>query len=362
MDNAKQKDQKTDDGRARRRTRTGILPRVEHDSQTAEQEQAGGFANRDGEPAPDRIGMTRCKLASITARCGAIESELGSRSERFQAVPFVPAAVRPAARNAARAAVRCTPISGRCGTSVSRWKRARRSAWWDRTGAARAPCSRSSAGFCSRPPGRVVTRGRIAALLELGAGFNPEFSGRENVYLNGEIMGLSRAEIEKAMPSIESFAEIGEFMERPVKEYSSGMYVRLAFSTAIHVDPGDSDRRRSAGGGRRRFRQPVRAKIPGTAGAQDHGPVRLARSGSGEAAFRPGDSAAERTDRGRGRAEGRHQPVHRAGAGTAGAAEEEETTAWRRASAWRRDERDRGGPDSERERRGDGCRSRAASR
>src|SRR6478672_8783766 len=89
------------------------------------------------------------------------------------------------------------------------------------------------------PPthGRVVTRGRIAALLELGAGFNPEFSGRENVHLNGEIMGLSRAEIDKAMPSIEAFAEIGEFIERPVKEYSSGMYVRLAFSTAIHVDP-----------------------------------------------------------------------------------------------------------------------------
>ena len=89
------------------------------------------------------------------------------------------------------------------------------------------------------PPthGRVVTRGRIAALLELGAGFNPEFSGRENVYLNGEILGLSRAEIDKAMPSIEAFAEIGEFIERPVKEYSSGMYVRLAFSTAIHVDP-----------------------------------------------------------------------------------------------------------------------------
>ena len=89
------------------------------------------------------------------------------------------------------------------------------------------------------PPtlGRVVTRGRIAALLELGAGFNPEFTGRENVFLNGEIMGLSRAEIERAMPSIEAFAEIGEFIGRPVKEYSSGMYVRLAFATAIHVDP-----------------------------------------------------------------------------------------------------------------------------
>jgi ABC-type polysaccharide/polyol phosphate transport system ATPase subunit len=92
-------------------------------------------------------------------------------------------------------------------------------------------------GILKPTMGRVVTRGRIAALLELGAGFNPEFTGRENVFLNGEIMGLSRAEIERALPSIEAFAEIGDFIERPVKEYSSGMYVRLAFSTAIHVQP-----------------------------------------------------------------------------------------------------------------------------
>jgi ABC-type polysaccharide/polyol phosphate transport system ATPase subunit len=92
-------------------------------------------------------------------------------------------------------------------------------------------------GILQPTTGRVVTRGRIAALLELGAGFNPEFTGRENVFLNGEILGLSRGEIARAMPSIESFAEIGEFIDRPVKEYSSGMYVRLAFSTAIHVDP-----------------------------------------------------------------------------------------------------------------------------
>src|SRR5208282_3329884 len=92
-------------------------------------------------------------------------------------------------------------------------------------------------GILRPTSGRVLASGRIAALLELGAGFNPEFTGRENVYLNGEIMGLSRGEIERAMPSIESFAEIGQFLERPVKEYSSGMYVRLAFSTAIHVEP-----------------------------------------------------------------------------------------------------------------------------
>jgi ABC-type polysaccharide/polyol phosphate transport system ATPase subunit len=89
------------------------------------------------------------------------------------------------------------------------------------------------------PPttGRVVKRGRVAALLELGAGFNPEFSGRENVFINGEIMGIPRAEMERNLPAIEAFAEIGEFIGRPVKEYSSGMYVRLAFSTAIHVNP-----------------------------------------------------------------------------------------------------------------------------
>jgi lipopolysaccharide transport system ATP-binding protein len=92
-------------------------------------------------------------------------------------------------------------------------------------------------GILQPTAGRVVARGRTAALLELGAGFNPEFTGRENVYLNGEIMGISRAAIDKAMPSIEAFAEIGDFIERPVKEYSSGMYVRLAFATAIHVEP-----------------------------------------------------------------------------------------------------------------------------
>jgi lipopolysaccharide transport system ATP-binding protein len=92
-------------------------------------------------------------------------------------------------------------------------------------------------GILQPTSGRVLSSGRVAALLELGAGFNPEFSGRENVYLNGEILGLSREELDDAFPRIEAFAEIGQFIDRPVKEYSSGMYVRLAFSTAIHVDP-----------------------------------------------------------------------------------------------------------------------------
>lgn len=93
------------------------------------------------------------------------------------------------------------------------------------------------AGILQPTSGRVLCAGRVAALLELGAGFNPEFSGRDNVFLNGEIMGLSRKEIEKALPRIEAFAEIGRFIDRPIKEYSTGMYVRLAFSTAIHIDP-----------------------------------------------------------------------------------------------------------------------------
>jgi lipopolysaccharide transport system ATP-binding protein len=92
-------------------------------------------------------------------------------------------------------------------------------------------------GILEPTRGRVRASGRIAALLELGAGFNPEFTGRENVFLNGEILGMGRAEMERAFPAIEKFAEIGSFMDRPVKEYSSGMYIRLAFSTAIHVDP-----------------------------------------------------------------------------------------------------------------------------
>lgn len=94
-----------------------------------------------------------------------------------------------------------------------------------------------AAGILQPTSGRVSVEGRVAALLELGAGFNPEFSGRENVFLNGEILGLSRTETERIFPEIEAFAEIGDFIDRPVKEYSSGMYVRLAFSTAIHVQP-----------------------------------------------------------------------------------------------------------------------------
>lgn len=85
--------------------------------------------------------------------------------------------------------------------------------------------------------GRIEVNGRVAALLELGAGFNVDFTGRENVYMNGAVLGLSKLEIDQCFTAIEAFAEIGDFIDQPVKTYSSGMYVRLAFSVAIHVDP-----------------------------------------------------------------------------------------------------------------------------
>lgn len=85
--------------------------------------------------------------------------------------------------------------------------------------------------------GTVLVHGRVAALLELGAGFNPEFTGRENVYLNATVLGLTRREIDACFDDIAAFADIGEFIEQPVKSYSSGMYIRLAFAVAIHVTP-----------------------------------------------------------------------------------------------------------------------------
>lgn len=85
--------------------------------------------------------------------------------------------------------------------------------------------------------GEISVKGRISALLELGAGFNPEFTGRENVIMQGAIMGFTRDEMVTRLPAIETFAEIGEFIDRPVKTYSSGMFVRLAFASAVHVEP-----------------------------------------------------------------------------------------------------------------------------
>ena len=92
-------------------------------------------------------------------------------------------------------------------------------------------------GILQPTTGSVQVNGRVSALLELGTGFNPEFTGRENVYMNGIIMGLSREDLDNRFDDITAFADIGSFIDQPVKTYSSGMYVRLAFSVAINVDP-----------------------------------------------------------------------------------------------------------------------------
>lgn len=92
-------------------------------------------------------------------------------------------------------------------------------------------------GTLTASQGKVDVNGRIAALLELGSGFNPDFTGRENIYLNGSILGLSRLEIDDRFAEIEAFADIGDFIDQQVKSYSSGMAVRLAFAVAINADP-----------------------------------------------------------------------------------------------------------------------------
>lgn len=92
-------------------------------------------------------------------------------------------------------------------------------------------------GVLTPTKGKAVVKGRISALLELGAGFNAEYTGIENVYLNGTMMGLTKEEITKKLPEILEFADIGEYVYSPVKTYSSGMFVRLAFAVAINIDP-----------------------------------------------------------------------------------------------------------------------------
>ena len=104
-------------------------------------------------------------------------------------------------------------------------------------GSGKSTALQLAAGIFPPTRGEVEINGRVSSLLELGAGFNPEFTGHENVFLNGAILGLSTAEIKRRYSDIEEFAEIGDFIEQPVKTYSSGMLVRLAFAVAINVDP-----------------------------------------------------------------------------------------------------------------------------
>jgi ABC-type polysaccharide/polyol phosphate transport system ATPase subunit len=106
-----------------------------------------------------------------------------------------------------------------------------------RNGSGKSTLLQIIAGTLRPTQGRIETRGRVAALLELGAGFNPEFTGRENVYLNAAILGFTHKEVDTRFDSITAYAEIGDFIDQPVKTYSSGMVIRLAFAVAVNVEP-----------------------------------------------------------------------------------------------------------------------------
>lgn len=106
-----------------------------------------------------------------------------------------------------------------------------------RNGSGKSTLLQLLCGTLTPTTGTVEVHGRVGALLEFGAGFNAEFSGRENVYLNAAILGLARSTVEQRFAAIAAFADIGDFMDQPVKTYSSGMFIRLAFAVAIHVDP-----------------------------------------------------------------------------------------------------------------------------
>ncbi|MEP0841112.1 MAG: ABC transporter ATP-binding protein [Phycisphaerae bacterium] len=106
-----------------------------------------------------------------------------------------------------------------------------------RNGSGKSTLLQLIAGTLAASEGRVEVSGRVCALLELGSGFNPEFTGRENVFLNGAILGMSRAQMQARLDEIAAFADIGEFLDQPVKTYSNGMVLRLAFSVATSVEP-----------------------------------------------------------------------------------------------------------------------------
>jgi len=106
-----------------------------------------------------------------------------------------------------------------------------------RNGSGKSTLLQLICGILKPTSGSVTVNGRVSALLELGSGFNPEFTGRENIYFQGAIMGFSKAEMDVKVDDIIAFADIGEFIDQPVRTYSSGMFVRLAFATAIHSEP-----------------------------------------------------------------------------------------------------------------------------
>ena len=163
-------------------------------------------------------------------------------------------------------------------------------------GSGKSTLLRVIAGVIRLTAGGVLVDGRVSALLELGAGFNPEFTGRDNIFLNASILGFTDAQTRERIPSIEKFAEIGEFVDRPVKTYSSGMFVRLAFAVAIHMDPDILIVDEALSVGDIFFQQRCMRKIQQLKQQGCHHHFRLSRSGSRAQPGRPSPMDGTRPD------------------------------------------------------------------
>ena len=152
-----------------------------------------------------------------------------------------------------------------------------------RNGSGKSTLLKLVTGITRPTSGAVEVRGRVAALIELGAGFHPEISGRENIFVNGVMLGRTRREIAKQFDEIVEFAELEDFIDAPVKTYSTGMYMRLGFSVAVHVDPDVLVVDEVLAVGDEAFGLKCLDKFSGVQAARTDHPARYARAGHGGA-------------------------------------------------------------------------------